>query len=114
MKVVGNMKLPYIDLCDSVSILVTLDDGMDDNGVPNIKQTYTGKCNFIEKHKRVYDKDGKMVTLEGKVIFGGDACPNINKPEGKVLINEVEYKIYTFGRVRSPDGTVHHCELELM
>lgn len=108
------MKLPYINLCDSVAILVTLDNGIDDNGNPIILGSFEGMCNFSEKTKRVYNSDGQLISLEGKAIIKGDVAPGITCPEGKALINGKEYKIYKVGRFRNPDGTIHHCELELM
>lgn len=108
------MILPYIKIFDSVDVLVTIEAGMSDNGVPIILDTFTGKCNFSEKSVRVYDSDGQAITLEGKAIIGGDVTPNIEKPEGKVKIGNTEYKIHKFGRFRNPNGSIHHCELELI
>lgn len=83
------------------------------------KEVYKGgikdlKCIYSEASKRVYDKDGKVTVLTGKVIVKGDIAPKLkNVSSGVIIINNNEMLIHSASRPRNPDGTVHHTEFEV-
>ena len=108
------MKLQYPKVLDKVPIVVSLTNGIGENGVPIVVATYSGKCYFHEKTKRIRNADGKLIELEGKAFFGCDIAPSVSLLEGYVRLPLKEFKIYKGSRPRNPDGTVHHTELELM
>lgn len=108
------MKLPYLKLFDNTPILVTLTDGIDENGAPNIATTFEGLCSFDEKAKTIRNSDGQLIRLEGRVSIGKDIAPELKIIEGSAVINGREYKIYKSSRPRNPDGSVHHTLLELI
>lgn len=69
------------------------------------------KCIYSEGSRTVYDKDGKKVTLTGKVIVKGDIAPKLKSvSDGTIVINDNEMLIHKGLRPRNPDGTVHHTE----
>lgn len=107
------MKVIYPKFMDKTPLVVNISDGINENGGKNIVHTYSGKCHYIEKSKTSYNKDGVGTQLVGKLTIGCDIAPNIDLLEGEVIINSNTYKIFRGSRVRNPDGSVHHTELEL-
>lgn len=108
------MRLPYPVFLDRVLATITITNGLDSNGVPAVVKTVTTKVTFNEQPKTRYDKDGKMTSLQGKILMLGDVAPEVGTIEGYVDIKGVLYQINRGIRCRNPDGTIHHTELELM
>ena len=108
------MKLPYPKFLDRTPITIQLTSDIDINGKPNIALNITTKCIFNEVVKKVYSSDGKLIQLEGQATICGDIAPNLSQIEGYATIFNKEYRIYKGKRLRNPDGSVHHTELELV
>ena len=108
------MKLPYPKQLDRTPIVISLSDGLDENGVPIALQIVDTKCFIAESSKTVYDATGKMLKLSAKVNICGDIAPTVAKLEGRAIANDREYIIFTAKRCYNPDTTVHHTELELV
>ena len=108
------MRLPYPTFLDRVPATITITSGLDANGVPAVVKTVTKKVTFNEQPKTRYDKDGKMTSLQGKILMSGDIASEVGTVEGYVDIKGVLYQIHRGIRCRNPDGTIHHTELELM
>lgn len=111
------MKLPFPDWVLVTPIKVVVDvpgeDGVDE------QEIFNGKCNFNEKSKTVMNAEKQLVTLSGSCIFKGDIYPD--KPiKGNITLldnedNELESRqIYTYRKIRNPDGSIFSTELDLM
>lgn len=109
-------KIPFPDWLLKTDCVVKLyEDKISEDGDKIIHQGgITTKCMFSEASNRRIDKDGKVTSLSGKVIIKGDIAPKLKVLSGgTVIINEREMQINRALRLRNPDGTVHHTELEL-
>lgn len=94
--------------------IVLNEDGVSEDGGPIEAFKGSGKCIFSEKAKRIIDKDGKEVTLVGKVIVLGDIAPSLKcVSDGVITINGCSYEIHTGARPRNPDGTIHSTQFEV-
>lgn len=69
---------------------------------------------YVERHAVVQNAEGKKVESKGQVIILHDVCTTVEKLSGDVTVNGTKFKIIVGKRLRNPDGTVHHVELELM
>ena len=77
--------------------------------------TYSGRCYFSEKRKRVYDAEKNLIQLEGQVFIPGDIAPTLSEAcTGTITVNGTEYTVYAVKRARNQDGSVHHTILELI
>lgn len=109
------MRLPRFPIKGKVPITVQVTEGIDENGVPNVRVIYKGECIYDESATTRYNADGTSVSLIGVAIIDGDIAPEVDKIAGDVLIlNHPAVKIYKARRIRSVTGQVHHTELELM
>ena len=111
-------KLPFPDfLCKTPCEIRLYTDNVTEDGD---KEIYKGglkniKCIWSEASKRVYDKDGKVTVLSGKVIVKGDVAPKLKSvSSGIIVINDNEMLIHFASRPRNPDGTVHHTEFNVI
>lgn len=78
--------------------------------------SYSGKCIYSVKNKSATTKEGKKVTVVGKVLIKGDIAPKIKDEDlasGTVEIKKQKYNICSASRPRNPNGTVHHTTLEV-
>jgi hypothetical protein len=107
------MRYPYPYFLDVTPVMVYITE-MDWNGASKVCTTFSGKCNYSEKHRTVYGKDGKRITTKGKVIIGCDVAPGYEIVQGEVIVGSKKYKIHESCRPKNPDGSVHHTELELI
>ena len=108
------MKLPYPYHLDVIPIQVHVSAGIGVNGEPKTAAIYRGKCFFDEKAKTMRTADGQLVQLTGFVSIGEDVAPQVKEITGFVLLNGIKYRIHLGRRLRNPDGTIHHTELELI
>lgn len=109
------MRLPYPKQLDNTPIIINLSNGIDENGVPILLKSITGKkCFFAEKSKTIYDTDGAKLQLLAKINICGDIASDVVKLEGRAIARGKEYIIFTATRCLNPDTTVHHTELELI
>lgn len=76
-----------------------------------VEQTALGF--YVERHAWVQDAEGKKVESQGQVIFFHDVCSEVEKLTGQVIVNGATKQMIVGKRLRNPDGTVHHVELEL-
>lgn len=86
---------------------------INEDGEPEEKLIYEGKCSYDEKSKQTLDAERRLVTLSGKVIVEGDINPD-KLIEGYIKIGELKKDIYKSSRPRNPDGSVFSTELELI
>ncbi len=108
------MRLPYLKSWDNTPFKVSMTEGIDDNGAPNVVGTYEGMCNYNEKTKTVRAADGQLIQLAAVLTVGCDIAPTLKNIEGEVEVAGKKWKIHTSSRGRNPDNTVHHTRLELM
>lgn len=71
-------------------------------------------CIYSERLKRVYQKDGNVTEITGKVIVKGDIAPNAEISSGEILIGNKKRRIFSSQRASNPDGSVHHTEFEII
>lgn len=109
----GVHKLPYPPVKPNTQITVKANEGMTVTGAQNV-QEYTGLGIYNERHAWVQDSEGKKVESKGLIIFFHDILPNVKKLTGSAEVNGTQWSIIAGKRLRNPDGTVHHVELELM
>lgn len=107
--------LPFPDWLLKTDCTIKLNSsGISEDGEPISEITWTGKCIFSEKAKRVIDTEGKKITLFGKVIVKGDIAPTLkNISDGQITINDISYEIHTGYRPRNPNGSIHHTQFEV-
>jgi len=108
-------KLPkYPDFLLATPVSIYIEDGINEDGSPNVREVYSGKCRFSDKSGVSYADGKKQITLYGSIQCAGDIAPDIADLKGaSVSINGGEYKAVKFMRPRNPDGSVHHTTLEL-
>jgi hypothetical protein len=99
---------------DITPVVVSITNGIADDGSPNIVAEYSGKCFFDGSAKRIRNSDGSFTNLVGKAFFGRDIAPSVSFLEGHIEILSKRFKIYKGSKLFNPDGTVHHVELELV
>jgi hypothetical protein len=109
-------KFPFPDHLLVTPCVITLDKkSVNEDGEVETLAPISTRCMWSEHTKRVYDADGKKVTLGGQVIVKGDIAPK--QPEissGTVQIGKRVLNIYEAVRARNPDGSVHHTCLKLI
>ena len=89
---------------------------LSEDGEPKKVFSHIGKCIYSVSNKAVISKEGKNITLTGKVILEGDIAPKMKDNDlasGTVEINKQKYSIHSVSRPRNPDGTVHHTTFEV-
>jgi hypothetical protein len=90
-------------------------EGIGEDGAPLVHSTVRGLCIFSEHAKRTVDKDGKTITLNGRMMVEGDLAPALPTiAAGEVVIGDKHMQIHAGHRPRNPNGTVHHTTLELI
>ena len=106
-------RLPYPPVRPRTSITVKAEKEMTTTGSHSyVEETVKGF--YFERHAWVQNTEGKKVESQGQVIIFHDICTEVEKLSGVVIINGSEKHIATAKRLKNPDGTVHHVELELM
>lgn len=95
---------------------VRITNGIDEDGTPKVVAVWSGKCNYSEKQKQIFDAERRLIVLEATALFPGDIFPGREKLEGEVLIDSgsIIRTIYRGSRARNLDGTVNFTQLELM
>lgn len=106
------MKLPFPDwiLVTPVEIHQT---SINEDGEPEEKLIFNGKCNYSEKSKQIMNSERQLITLSGKIICKGDIAPQYSIIEGYIKVNGVKKNIYISSRPKNPDGSIFSTELEL-
>lgn len=108
------MRLPYLKSWDNTPVVVELTaEGIDENGSTPVIDTFVGKCNLTNKTKTVRGKDGLTVNLGGVLTIRGDIAPAIPSLTGSVTVEGRKRDIFQGEKVRNPDGSVNHTQLEL-
>lgn len=110
----GVGKLPYPPVKPTHTITVKASEGLSPTGAQLIDSEYTGLGFYNERHAWVQNSEGKRVESKGLVIFFHDICTSVKELTGTVEVNGLTKSIIIGKRLRNPDGTVHHVELELM
>ena len=73
------------------------------------------KCNLQFKAQQKLDNKSQSVNLVGKAFFEGDICPDIRIIKGgKLVCDDIEYKIHAGSKALNFDGSVNYTELELI
>ena len=110
-KLPSSLKVMLNAYCD-----ITMNaSGISEDGEELPSVTYSGRCAFSEKRKRVYDAEKNLIQLEGQVVIPGDIAPTLSEAcTGTITVNGTEYTVYAVKRPRNPDGSVHHTSLEIM
>jgi hypothetical protein len=108
------MRLPYLKSWDNTPVVISITEGIGENGEPNVVATYTGNCCYNEKSKTVRTADGQLIQLNAVLTVGCDIASDVPVLAGEVEVAGKTWKIHSGSRGRNPDGTVHHTKLELM
>ncbi|MEK4449930.1 hypothetical protein [Paenibacillus sp. FSL L8-0506] len=106
----GKLPFPHWILKTPVKVYLTYTS---ENGEPIEELIFDGLCCHEEKMKQKLDKERRLVTLSGKMIFKGDINPG-KLIEGLVRLEGSERTIFNAIRPKNPDGSVFSTELELM
>lgn len=104
----------YLSAWDKTPVTVTITNGIGENGDPLVVATYNGLCDYIEKSKYRFGKDGERMRINGVLKIGEDIAPGIAVLEGYVQINGVTSKILRGIRERNFHGVVELTKLELI
>ncbi len=111
------MKLPFPDwiLVTPVKVIAEIPG---ETGIEE-QEVFNGKCNFNEESKTIMNAERQLITLSGSCIFKGDIYPD--KPiKGYITLidvngNKIESRqIYSYRKLRNPDGSIYSTELDLM
>ncbi len=109
-------KLPFPrKLANKKCIVEPFKDGLSADGEQEILFSKEYLCIFDEKMHIKLSKDGKELVSSGVILIEGDISPeNPSLNGGNVLISDVKYSILRISRVRNPDGSVNHTQVDLM
>lgn len=109
------MKIPKFPIEGKVPIAVTITNGINKGGAPNVIVSFDGFCHYDEKARTVRGGDGIDIRLAGIAIIDGDIAPNVETITGHASISGGgTHKINSGRRIRDLTGAVHHTELELI
>lgn len=111
------MKISYPKFLDSTDYTIQIADSnkpFDQDGNKNIVDIHNGKCNFSEVQKIKYDRDGKKITLSGKILTGDSINADLEAASCRVFVNGKLYSVYSYSVIRNTDSSFHHTEMELM
>lgn len=90
-------------------------DGVSEDGEILPELSITQKCNIQFKSEQKLDDKRQSVSLTGKAYFEGDMCPDIRIIKGgKLVCDDIEYKIHAGSKALNFDGSVNYTELELI
>ncbi len=108
--------VPFPDWLLKTPCTVFLDEaGITEDGEKKTADGGTERmCIYSERLKRVYQKDGKVTEITGKVIVKGDIAPEKEISSGTILLHNRKRRIFSSQRARNPDGSVHHTEFEII
>lgn len=106
-------KLPYPPVKPNKEFTVNATEGLTVTGAQIVKESFTGLGHYVERHAWVQDSEGKRVESKGLAIFFHDICSTVKELTGSVVVDGLTKSIVVGKRLRNPDGTVHHVELEL-
>lgn len=87
---------------------------LNEDGEPITISDAMYKCIWSDKRRHTYDKEKRIIELEGSIIVDGDVSPDTRSTDGYAVINGEKLKIYKVKRARNPDGSVHHTTLDLI
>ena len=107
-------KLPYPPMKPNAVITVKAAGSLSVNGSQVFKETFEGEGFYVERSAWVQNNEGKKVESKGLVIFLHDICTSVPELTGEVIVNDLTKSIIVGKRLKNPDGSVHHVELELM
>lgn len=98
----------------SVTLTVESED-IGENGAPSSLLKWSGKCNYQDKAKRVYNVNKELVEVTGSCLIPGDIAPDMAViPGGTVNVYGIDRKLAIGTKARNPDGTVNYTRLELV
>ena len=112
------MKYPCLvpkKLCKTEISLTIEQEGISELGEPLEALSFSGRCNYQDKAKKILTTDKQIVQITGCALFPGDICPEvavISKGEAKVF--GVTRTIAEGRKARNPDGTVNYTEVLLV
>lgn len=105
-------KFPYPPVKPNATVELKISSGLSRTGAQTIVES-TKQGFYNERSAWVQSAEGKKVESKGLVIFFHDIFPEIETLTGSVKIGNTTMSIIVGKRLRNPDGTVHHVELEL-
>lgn len=109
----GVRKLPYPPVKPNAIVTIKAELKMTTTGSFQYAEE-EAEAFYVERNAWVQDAEGKKVESKGQVIIFHDVCVEAKKLAGFVFVNEIKYGIALGKRLKNPDGTVHHVELELI
>lgn len=88
--------------------------GFDEDGAPVEAATWSGKANWQDTARRVFQTDRGEDVATATLYIDGDALPDVARiAGGTVSALGLEWRIVAGTRARNPDGTVNYTRLEL-
>ena len=97
-----------------VPIVVTLTDGIDEDGAPAVVRTISTHCNYNGGGGWTVDEQRQAVRCTAAALFDGDIVSDLPRLTGWVDVFGVRMTIHAASRARNPDGTVNYTRLELL
>lgn len=104
----------YFGVWDKTPVIITITNGMDENGAPMVVATYNGLCDYTEKSRHTLNRDGEWMRINGVLTIGCDIAPGVTVLEGYVEISGVTSQIFRGIRQRNFQGAVNLTKLELI
>lgn len=98
---------------NDIKIIVESEE-ISENGAPKHLLSWSGKCNYQDRAKRVYTTDKVYVDISGTCLIPGDIAPDLAIiPNGEVTIFNTKRELVQGTKARNPDGSVNFTQLEL-
>lgn len=100
--------------CKTDIKVVVDSEELNENGTPKQLLNWSGKCNYQDKVKRIWNSDKVLVEATGTCLIPGDIAPDMAViPSGIVNVFGINREIIQGTKARNPDGTVNFTQLEL-
>ena len=100
--------------CNTDIDIIIESEELNENGTPKEILNWSGKCNYQDKAKRVWNAEKVLVEVTGTCLIPGNIAPNKAViPSGKVTMFGIERELVIGTKARNPDGTVNYTKLEI-
>lgn len=106
-------KLVPVGVCRT-PVVVTLTDGVDEDGAPAVARVISTHCNFNGGGGWTVDEQRQAVRYSAAALFDGDLAPELPRLTGWVDVLGTRMTVHVGWRARNPDGVVNYTKLELI
>ena len=112
------MKYPCLvpqKLCKTEISLLIEQEGVSELGEPLEALSFSGRCNYQDKAKKIMTSDKQLVEITGCALFPGDICPDMAViASGEAKVFGAARRIAQGRKARNPDGSVNYTEVFLI